>query len=99
MPDDAALRLLLLRHGDVHGLRRRGVRGQADVPLSTEGRRQHAVLVEQLRDHEQPPQLVLCSDLSRCHDLGTRLAQSSGAELVVDARLREQHMGAWEGLT
>lgn len=97
MPERGSVRALLLRHGDVAGFARRGVRGQADVPLSTEGHRQHGALVDQLVRHGPRPARVISSDLSRCRDLGARLAAATGAELLVDERLREQDMGRWEG--
>jgi broad specificity phosphatase PhoE/nicotinamide riboside kinase len=100
MPDgEGAVAVALLRHGEVEGYRARTVRGHLDAALSAEGLRQHEALVSWLAAAEEPPELVLCSDLSRCADLGQRLAAASGAPLQLSAELREQHMGAWEGRT
>lgn len=100
MPDGAGvLRLHLLRHGQVAGFARREVRGHRDVPLSSEGARQHAALAAWLASHEPAPDRVLSSDLSRCADLADRVAAATGTPVDTDPRLREQHMGSWEGRT
>lgn len=99
MPDEGAAAVHLLRHGEVEGWGRREVRGHVDTPLSPDGRAQHAALAAWFTAHEPRPDLVLCSDLSRCRDLGERLAAATGAPLRLLPALREQHMGAWEGRT
>ena len=106
MPDDFVTRLFLLRHGAVEGMAAREVRGQRDVRLSAHGHAQHAALVEWLRgrlaDSARPLRIVT-SDLSRCAELAALLHRELGARrnmsLVVDAQLREQHMGTWQGQT
>ena len=96
LPSARACELVLLRHGAVEELERRIVRGQLDVPLSAEGLRQHAELARWLeRESDARPALVWSSDLARCRDLAERL----GGRVRFDARLREQHMGRWEGLS
>jgi broad specificity phosphatase PhoE len=98
MPQDDVVRLLLLRHGEVQGFERRLVRGQIDLALSRTGRAQHAALVDWLAHHGPRIDAVVTSDLVRCRDLGERLARATGAPLEVAPALREQSMGAWEGL-
>lgn len=96
LPSARACELVLLRHGAVQELERRIVRGQLDVPLSAEGLRQHTELARWLEHELDPrPALVWSSDLVRCRDLAERL----GGRVRFDARLREQHMGRWEGLS
>jgi len=98
MPQDDVVRLLLLRHGEVQGFEQRLVRGQIDLALSRTGRAQHAALVDWLLHHGPRIDAVVTSDLVRCRDLGERLARATGAPLEVAPALREQSMGAWEGL-
>ena len=99
MPSRGVVHAHLLRHGEVQGFARRGVRGQADVPLSPVGADQHQRLATWFAAVEPAPDLVLSSDLERCHDLARRVATAGGAPLVLDPRLREQDMGSWEGRT
>ncbi|MCB9897178.1 MAG: histidine phosphatase family protein [Planctomycetes bacterium] len=99
MPEHGVVHARLLRHGEVDGFERREVRGQIDAALTPRGLRQHERLVAWMAATEGRPDVVLCSDLSRCRDLGARLADATGADLVLDARWREQDMGAWEGRT
>jgi broad specificity phosphatase PhoE/nicotinamide riboside kinase len=98
MPEDDVVRLLLLRHGEVAGFEQRIVRGQIDLALSERGREQHERLAHWLVAHAAKVDLVFTSDLVRCRDLGERVARASGAPLAVVPALREQSMGAWEGL-
>lgn len=99
MPHADVLTLRVLRHGEVLRFARREVRGQIDVPLSPRGREQHERLAAWMAAVEPRPDVILCSDLSRCRDLGEQLSRRTGAPLHVDACWREQDMGAWEGRT
>jgi probable phosphoglycerate mutase len=38
------------------------------------------------------------SDLSRCYQTAALLAERTGLEIITDKRLREIHVGSWEGL-
>jgi probable phosphoglycerate mutase len=38
------------------------------------------------------------SDLSRCYQTAATLAERTGLEIITDKRLREIHVGSWEGL-
>jgi len=99
MPSPGVLHVHLLRHGAVTGLRDRTVRGHLDAPLAPEGLEQHAALAEWVGRHLPRPERLLCSDLSRCRDLGERLARRLQLPLELQPALREQHMGDWEGRT
>ena len=99
MPESWVTRLHLLRHGEVARFEERVVRGQSEVPLSEEGRAQGRLLVEWLARYEAAPDRIVGSDLRRCSELGEALAARYGLEYEVDARLREQHMGRWQGQT
>ena len=97
MPSGHVTRLDLLRHGHVEGFARRLVRGQSDAPLSAHGIDQHGALVEWMVRRGERPALVISSDLSRCRELASRLAQAFDCPLILDAVWREQHMGEWQG--
>jgi alpha-ribazole phosphatase len=91
--------LHLLRHGEVETLADRAVRGQMDVEVSEAGAAQHKALAAWLARVEPLPEAICSSDLARCRDLAERVAAQAGLRVRYDPRLREQHMGAWEGLT
>lgn len=89
------LELTLVRHGTTELNQRRCYQGHLDAPLSERGRAEAARLGARLRglvfDH------ILCSDLLRCRQ--TLELALPGATAEADARWRELHFGAWEGLT
>jgi broad specificity phosphatase PhoE len=93
LPSRAVLEVHLLRHGAVEALGTRTVRGQLDAPLSAEGLLQHEALARWLVPRLRADARVCSSDLVRCRDLAERLQRP----VTWDARLREQHMGRWEG--
>ena len=89
--------ILLARHGETDWNRERRVQGHTDRPLTAEGRRQAAVLAEQLVD--DPPDAVYSSDLVRAHETARIVAERLGLDVVVLPELRERDFGTWEGLT
>lgn len=89
--------LWLIRHGVTDWNREGRWQGQRDVPLNDEGRRQARQAAERLRD--QPLEAIYTSDLSRARETAAVLSEATGAPLVEDPRLREIHLGAWEGLS
>ena len=99
LPADWVTHVHLLRHGEVAELTQRIVRGQMDAPLSARGVEQGELLAHWLGAHEPAPTAVWSSDLVRCRALAEQLARAHGVPLRIDARLREQSMGAWEGRT
>ena len=44
------------------------------------------------------PPALYSSDLSRCYQTAAALAERTGLEIITDKRLREIHVGSWEGL-
>ncbi|MBI5365050.1 MAG: histidine phosphatase family protein [Planctomycetes bacterium] len=99
LPSRSVTHVHLLRHGAVQGMEQRIVRGQLDEPLSTAGRAESAALARWFARSEPRPDVIVASDLARCRELAELVAEACGAPLELDARLREQSMGRWEGLT
>jgi phosphohistidine phosphatase len=74
--------LFLVRHahaekGDPDDLR----------PLSERGREEARAVARQLAAHDTPPALVLTSPLLRARQTAEQIAQATGAEVRVDARI------------
>lgn len=90
-------RIYLIRHGQVAGFAEKRYNGHADVPLTAEGEAQFGLL--QLRLKNKSISAVYSSDLSRCQRGARLLAVDHDLAVQVDARLRELHIGAWEGKT
>jgi alpha-ribazole phosphatase len=97
LPDQRVGTLFLLRHGDLVASERRLLRGQSEAELSDRGRRQEQALVRWFQAQPTPLQRVYSSDLGRCRSLGSALAATAPCPLELEARLREQHLGHFEG--
>ena len=67
--------------------------GHRDVGLGAEAEDQIAGVIATLAR----PAAIRSSDLSRCRILADRLGRKHGLGVLLDARLREYHFGAWEG--
>jgi broad specificity phosphatase PhoE/predicted ATPase len=89
--------LHLVRHGRVDAGPRRLAYGWTDLPLSEQGRAEHASVVD-FAAHELPAvDSILSSDLTRARSLARDLAAELQVPHAVVESLREQHMGNWEG--
>lgn len=91
LPSAAVVRLHLFRHGEVES-KRRVCRGQSETPLSAKGLADSLAAAQALVERVRPD-LVISSDLTRCRPL----AEAFGLPVRWEPRLREQHMGDWEG--
>lgn len=90
-------RLVLLRHGQTEYNAGSRMQGQLDTDLSDLGREQAAAAAEVLTKRQ--PLVIVSSDLRRALDTATTLAERAGVRVAVDRRLRETHLGDWQGLT
>ncbi|MDT5154550.1 MAG: glucosyl-3-phosphoglycerate phosphatase [Mycobacterium sp.] len=90
-------RLVLLRHGQTEYNASSRMQGQLDTDLSDLGREQAAAAAEVLAKRQ--PLVIVSSDLRRAFDTATALAERAGLPVAVDTRLRETHLGDWQGLT
>lgn len=92
-----AMRLIIWRHGRTEWNHTGKFQGQADVPLDELGHLQAKRTAPVLAAFG--PARIVSSDLSRARQTAAPLAELTGLEVTEDARLREIHVGSWEGLT
>lgn len=92
-----AARLIIWRHGRTAWNATGRYQGQADVPLDDLGRQQAAAAAKMIK--ELRPTSIIASDLSRASATAAALAAETGLTVDYDQRLREIHVGSWEGLT
>ena len=90
-------RLVMLRHGQTEFNAASRMQGQLDTELSELGHAQ-AVAAAEVLGKRQPLRIV-SSDLRRADDTAEKLGERTGLPVHVDARLRETHLGDWQGLT
>ncbi len=88
--------LILIRHGETDWNVEGRYQGQSDVPLNNHGRRQAIELAAELR--ERKPSAIYCSDLKRAGESAEILGRDLGLSVHKDSRLREIHLGSWEGM-
>ena len=86
-----------MRHGQTEYNAGSRMQGQLDTELSELGRVQAFAAAEVLAKRQ--PLLIVSSDLRRAYDTAVVLGERTGVEVDVDARLRETHLGDWQGLT
>jgi broad specificity phosphatase PhoE len=89
-------RVWLVRHAEVHADWQKRAYGNMDVPLSARGEEQTRALCSAFTGARIAR--VTSSNLARALAMGQGIAAATGAELVVDDRLREIWRGAWQGL-
>ncbi|MCV7225488.1 glucosyl-3-phosphoglycerate phosphatase [Mycolicibacterium komossense] len=87
----------MLRHGQTEYNAGSRMQGQLDTDLSDLGRAQASAAAEILAKRQ--PLLIVSSDLRRAYDTAAALGERSGLAVEVDTRLRETHLGDWQGLT
>ena len=88
-------RLIMLRHGQTVYNATRRMQGHLDTQLSETGiaqARAAASMVAQLGVSK-----IVASDLSRAADTAEIIADAVGVPVTTDPRLRETHLGAWQG--
>ena len=90
-------RLVMLRHGQTEFNAGSRMQGQLDTELSDLGRDQAVAAAEVLAKRQ--PLLIVSSDLRRALDTAVALGERSGLPVEVDTRLRETHLGDWQGMT
>jgi probable phosphoglycerate mutase len=87
----------MLRHGQTEYNAASRMQGQLDTELSELGREQAVAAAEVLAKRQ--PLLIVSSDLRRALDTATALGERAGLPVTTDIRLRETHLGDWQGMT
>ncbi len=90
-------RLVMLRHGQTEYNAGSRMQGQLDTELSDLGRDQAVAAAEVLAKRQ--PMVIVSSDLRRALDTAVALGERAGMPVLVDTRLRETHLGDWQGMT
>ncbi len=90
-------RLVMLRHGQTEFNFGSRMQGQLDTELTELGRAQAVAAAEALAKHQ--PLLIVSSDLRRAYDTAVALQERTGLRVRADDRLRETHLGDWQGMT
>lgn len=88
---------LVIRHGETAWNAQTRIQGHLDSPLNEEGLAQ-ALLVGERLQREQFSTLY-CSDLGRALQTVQPIADRTGHDIVREPRLRERHLGVFQGLT
>ena len=88
---------IVIRHGETAWNAQSRIQGHLDSPLNEEGLAQ-AVLVAERLAHE-PFSSLYSSDLGRALQTAQPIADRSGHEIVREPRMRERHLGIFQGLT
>ncbi len=73
------------------------MQGPLDSALTELGRAQAVAAAEVLGKLQ--PMVIVSSDLHRAYDTAIRAGEHTGLQVRVDERLRETHLGEWQGLT
>jgi broad specificity phosphatase PhoE len=89
-------RVWLVRHAEVHADWQKRAYGNMDVPLSDHGEAQTRAMCAAFAGARIAR--VASSNLSRALAMGRGIAEATGADLVIDERLREIWRGDWQGL-
>lgn len=90
-------RLILLRHGQTVYNADSRMQGQLDTDLSELGRMQAKSAGPVIAD--RAPLTIVSSDLKRAYFTAVAVGDAAGLPVLTDTRLRETHLGDWQGLT
>lgn len=90
-------RVIFIRPGETQWNKDGRWQGHVAVPLNAHGRMQAERLAKFVRNTGIA--ILYTSDLRRALDTATILANALGLQTIPDERLRERHIGIWQGLT
>ena len=90
-------RVIAVRHGQTEWNVQARIQGQGDSDLTAEGVAQARSLAQRLAAEKFD--VLVSSDLGRAAATAQAIAERCGKPVVLDARLRERHFGAGEGMT
>jgi probable phosphoglycerate mutase len=88
--------MVIVRHAETVDKAARVWQGHRDTELSELGRQQVLAAAPHLAAYE--PALLVSSDLRRAASTADAIAHLTALEVRLDARLREVHVGKWQGM-
>ncbi len=88
-------RLVLLRHGQTDYNLAGRMQGHLDSELTETGRAQAVAVAPEIV--RMAPDLLISSDLRRAIDTADIIGAATGLPVKLDPRLRETHLGDWQG--
>jgi probable phosphoglycerate mutase len=97
MTDANATELVVVRHGETEWNATGKQQGHLDSPLTDTGLRQAEAIADALAARSFD--LLYSSDLGRAYHTAERIAAKTGHEIITEPRLRERHLGVFQGLT
>jgi probable phosphoglycerate mutase len=89
--------VIIVRHGETQWNIANLRQGHLDSPLTEEGIAQAKALARRLM--RESFSALYSSDLGRAMQTAQIIAEATGHEIVTDARLRERHLGIFQGLS
>ena len=89
-------RLWLVRHGQTDWNLEKRYQGHTDFPLNATGLKQAELAAQMLGGRRYAA--LYSSDLQRARITAEIIGAQIGLEVIVDQRLREVNLGAWEGM-
>lgn len=89
--------LIVVRHGETIWNVDKRMQGHMDVPLNEVGRRQARAVAALLQGERLDR--IYSSDLQRAHETAEIIRNGREIEMRRDSRLREFHMGTFQGMT
>ena len=90
-------RFIVVRHGETAWNAESRIQGHLDSPLNEEGLAQALLVGERLA--RERIDALYCSDLGRVRQTVQPLVDRTRIELRITERLRERHLGVFQGLT
>lgn len=93
----AALKILLVRHGDVEGIKPERFRGRQPLARTALGRAQAAAVTHRIAGTWQPS--TNTSPMDRCVQTGAAIASASGTTAAIYEDLNDIDYGAWQLVT
>ncbi len=90
-------KLIVIRHGETQWNHEGRHQGQLDSPLTVRGVHQAHAIAGRLKAESFAA--LYSSDLERAHRTAEIIAHQCGHTIITDPRLRERHMGIFQGLT
>ena len=88
--------LIIVRHGQTEWNIKKIRQGHLDSPLTTKGRVQARALGQRLAREQFSA--IYSSDLGRAVETAEEVAKVTGHKIITDVRLRERHLGIFQGL-